>query len=169
MYLHFQNETEKDQGSFASIGADKDQTEKRRIRAMMERTRRRRYPMKGYVVFQHDYYKLSYGYKDESEGRYIYNLNGLVTVNGEQRITDAEWYSRHRPFVHAMYFPDLFGERVCQVYMDFVLYEDDNMDAVDNGGALRINFPVTISGMGTDTLTITDNQDDFSFVFTIMK
>ena len=139
-------------------------------------------------------YKLSYGYRDEAEGRYIYHLDGQVTVDGEERITDAEWYNKNRPFVYAMFFPDLFGERVCQLYMDFALYEYDNeifinlpydspngtfdndaalqyddMGAIDNGGSIRINFPVTISGVGTDTLTITDGIDDFTYVFTLQK
>ena len=93
-----------------------------------------------------------------------------------------------------MFFPDLFGESVCQLYLDFALYDFDSeiyvnlpydspngtfdndtaiqydeAGAIDNGGSIRVNFPITVSGMGTDTLTIRDGIDDFTYVFTLQK
>ena len=94
--------------------------------------------------------------------------------------------------MNELYFPYLFGERVCQLYMDFATYETDDevfinlpydnpngtydndnvvhydeTGAIDNGGSLIIDFPITISGAGTNTLVIEDGIDGMHFVFTL--
>ncbi len=138
-------------------------------------------------------YMLSYGYQNDSEGRQVFHLNGEVTVNDEVRITDMDWYNKTRSMAVAMFFPDLFGEAVCQLYLDFALWDGDNEvfinlpydnpngvfdnadalqyndDAIDNGGALRIDFPISISGLGTDTLDIMDTLTDFHYVFSLVR
>ena len=91
-----------------------------------------------------------------------------------------------------MFFPNLNGERVCQLYLDFATFEMDDeifvnlpydapngtfdndtavhydaQGAIDNGGNLRINFPITVSGLGGGTLDITDGIDGMHYVFSL--
>ena len=60
-------------------------------------------------------YELSYGWKDETDGRYTYHTNGEVIHNNEVVMSDVYyWFNESRPFLYAMFF-----EGHCDLYMDF--------------------------------------------------
>ena len=134
-------------------------------------------------------YELSYGWRMDGNEKTTFNLGGTMSSDN---VSDREidWYNKHRPYVYAMFFPDLNGERVCQLYLDFATYETDDEvfinlpydapngtfendnalhydaeGAIDNGGNLRINFPITVSGVGSNTLELTDGIDGMHYVF----
>ena len=136
-------------------------------------------------------YVLSSGWRMDGDEKITFHLGGTVTYENASDV-QLEWYNEHRPFVYAMFFPNLNGERVCQLYLDFATFEQDDeifvnlpydapngtfdndsavhydaQGAIDNGGNLRINFPITVSGLGGSILDITDGIDGMHYIFSL--
>lgn len=122
-------------------------------------------------------YQLAYYYYDDEEGRWVFYPDGTGLRNGETVFENLEWPDC--PFAYCMV--DTYETRSdwCNLYLNFLagegdLYIDVAFDRINGtfdddkimvyggngvGGFMGDPSPYTISGCGTDTMTVTSEYE----------